>query len=39
MKEKIFILIIVIGCLMLTGCQDNRNQEEIDRIGNLINGT
>lgn len=39
MKKLIFMIIIVIGCILVTGCQDNRNQEEIDRIGNLINGT
>lgn len=39
MKKYILVLVIVVGCILLTGCQDNRNQEEIDRIGNLINGT
>jgi len=39
MKKKIFGILILIMCFVLTGCQDTNEQEEIDRIGNLINGT
>lgn len=38
MKKKIILIILLSLCtLTLTGCT-NKNQEEIDRIGNLING-
>lgn len=39
MKKKMLCVLILFMCLILTGCEDSRNQEEIDRIGNLINGT
>ena len=38
MKKLLFVLILFI-CFVITGCEDNMDQEEIDRIGNLINGT
>ena len=40
MKKKLLCVLILFMCFMLTGCSDdNMDQEEIDRIGNLINGT
>lgn len=39
MKKKILYVLILIMCFVLVGCQNTREQEEIDRIGNLINGT
>jgi len=39
MKKKILCIVLLIGCLFLTGCSERMDQEEIDRIGNLINGT
>jgi len=39
MKKKLLCVLILFMCFILTGCGDSRNQEEIDRIGNLINGT
>lgn len=39
MKKKIFCLLLLFVCFVLTGCENTRNQEEIDRIGNIINGT
>ena len=39
MKKKILCVLILVMCFVLTGCTDTKDQEEIDRIGNLINGT
>lgn len=39
MKKKILYVLVIIICLVLTGCTNSKEQEEIDRIGNLINGT
>lgn len=39
MRKKLLCILVLIFCLILTGCQDRQDQEEIDRIGNLINGT
>jgi len=39
MKKRIFYVLILIMCFALVGCQSTNDQEEIDRIGNLINGT
>lgn len=39
MKKKLLCVLILFMCLILTGCQDTRDQEEIEKIGNLINGT
>lgn len=38
MKKK-YILLILFICLLLTGCNNNMDREEIDKIGNLVNGT
>ena len=38
MKKIIILLCILIGCTILTDCE-SRNDEEIERIGNLVNGT
>ena len=38
MKKIIILLCILIGCAILTGCE-SRKDEEIERIGNLVNGT
>lgn len=37
--KKILCLLLFIGCLCLTGCDNSRNDEEINELGNLINGT
>ena len=39
MKKKLFCILVLIFCLILTGCQSEQDKEEIERIGNLINGT
>ena len=40
MKKKIICILILFVCFILSGCETTRNdQEEIDRIGNIINGT
>lgn len=40
MKKKILCVLILLMCFVLVGCENARNdQEEIDRIGNIINGT
>lgn len=40
MKKKILCVLILFTCFVLVGCESTRNdQEEIDRIGNIINGT
>jgi len=39
MKKRIFCLLLLFICFVLTGCENTRDQEEIDRIGNIINGT
>lgn len=39
MKKKILCVLLLVVCLFLTGCAERMDQEEIDRIGNLINGT
>ena len=39
MKKKLFCILILFMCFVLVGCSENKDQEEIDRIGNLINGT
>ena len=39
MKKKFLCILILFMCIILTGCENSRDQEEIDRIGNLINGT
>ena len=38
MKKKLLFSILIIMCLILSGCQSS-NDEEIEKIGNLINGT
>lgn len=38
MRQKLLCILILFVCFILTGCE-SRDQEEIDRIGNLINGT
>jgi len=38
MKKKVFCILILLVCFLLTGCEDSKEQQEIDRIGNLING-
>lgn len=38
MKKKLFLIVILFICLIISGCENN-SDEEIDRIGNLINGT
>ncbi len=38
MKKKLILLLLIsLITLSITGC-DNKSNEEIDRIGNLING-
>lgn len=39
MKKKILCVLILFISFALVGCQDARDKEEIERIGNLINGT
>ena len=39
MKKKLFCILVLVMCFMLAGCQDNMDQAEIDRLGNLVNGT
>ena len=39
MKKKLFCILVLIMCFVLVGCQNTMDQEEIDRIGNLVNGT
>lgn len=39
MKKKFLCLMLLLVCLFLTGCGERMDQDEIDRIGNLINGT
>ena len=40
MKKKIFCILVLFICFVLTGCSSERqDQEEIDRLGDIINGT
>lgn len=39
MKKKILCILVLVMCFILVGCQDNMDQDEIDRLGNLVNGT
>ena len=39
MKKKLFCMLILLMCFVLVGCAERKDQEEIDRIGNMINGT
>jgi len=38
MKKKVFVVLILFLCLILTGCGNRMDQDEIDRIGNMVNG-
>ena len=38
MKKKILCVLVLGLCLVLTGCGNRMEQEEIDRIGNIVNG-
>lgn len=38
MKKALLCVLLMCMCLILTGCGNDMEQEEIDRIGNLING-
>lgn len=38
MKKKLLCVLVLFLCLVLTGCGNRMDQDEIDRIGNMVNG-
>jgi len=38
MKKKLLLVILLFVCFIISGCENN-NDKEIEKIGNLINGT